>query len=62
MWQQSFVNNMSSPDAYERLKDSLNKLRESHKEGIVFTTEIIDIYMGGFHSNRGVSASDSWNA
>lgn len=28
----------------------------------VKTTEIIEKYMGGFHSNEGVPAGDSWNA
>ncbi|GEM_PF-1481023 len=44
----------------ERLTDTLNELRLNRSEAL--TTEIIDRYMGGFHQNKGVPVSDSWNA
>ncbi|MHA7000280.1 hypothetical protein [Aeromonas schubertii] len=44
----------------ERLAQKLEELRQERTEA--FTTEIIDRYMGGFHSNKEVPASDSWNA
>ncbi|MEE3662557.1 hypothetical protein V2I52_11595 [Brenneria sp. g21c3] len=47
---------------FERLGESLNKLREKNNSGKALTTEIIEIYMGGFHSNKGVPVNDSWNA
>lgn len=44
----------------ERLAQILNEFRQERREA--FTTEIIDRYMGGFHSNKAVPASVSWNA
>lgn len=44
----------------ERLVHKLEELRQERKEA--FTTEIIDRYMGGFHSNKAVPVADSWNA
>lgn len=40
------------------------KLDEFRLEGIknVLTTEIIERYMGGFHTNKLVPVKDSWNA
>jgi hypothetical protein len=46
----------------ERLIRTLTALRESHLDGLVLTTDIIDHYMGGFHSNLNVPVQDSWNA
>jgi hypothetical protein len=45
----------------ERLSEVLNEMRRS---GIstALTTDIIQQYMGGFHSNKGVPVADSWNA
>lgn len=39
-------------------------LVEMRANGIAtaLTTEIIDKYMGGFHTNKGVAVNDSWNA
>ena len=45
----------------QRLESTLNELR-SDGQCDVYTTEIIDAYMGGFHSNLGVPATVSWNA
>lgn len=50
-----------------RIHGVLNAFRKERAERdeprpSVLTTEIIDRYMGGFHSNLGVSASVSWNA
>ncbi|MCQ4320987.1 hypothetical protein [Stutzerimonas stutzeri] len=44
----------------ERLNKTLNELRLNRNE--VLTTDIIEQYMGGFHQNKGVPVSDSWNA
>lgn len=45
----------------ERLHQVLTEMRERN-EVSALTTDIIEVYMGGFHSNRGVPAKDSWNA
>ena len=44
----------------DRLTRILAELKEEKEEA--HTTDIIDRYMGGFHSNKGVPVSDSWNA
>ncbi len=44
----------------DRLKQTLNELRINRSEAL--TTDIIEHYMGGFHQNKGVPVSDSWNA
>ena len=44
----------------ERLNTTLNELRLNRSEAL--TTDIIESYMGGFHQNKGVPVSDSWNA
>ena len=43
-----------------RLVAVLDQMREAGRTEAL-TTEIIEEYMGGFHSNRGVPATDSWN-
>ena len=43
-----------------RLADVLDQMREAGRSEAL-TTEIIGEYMGGFHSNRGVPVTDSWN-
>ena len=45
----------------ERLSETLNGLLNQNG-ATALTTQIIDAYMGGFHSNKGVPASISWNA
>ncbi|MDX5630734.1 MULTISPECIES: hypothetical protein [unclassified Brenneria] len=47
-----------------RLEDTLDQLRTKvRNEKIdVYTTDIIDSYMGGVHRNKGVPAGISWNA
>lgn len=44
----------------ERLIAVLDQLRLNRSEAL--TTEIIDQYMGGFHQNKAVPPTDSWNA
>ena len=52
------------PDAIQinatRLAQKIDELRLERKEA--YTTDIIERYMGGFHSNKAVPVSDSWNA
>lgn len=45
----------------DRLQQVLDGMRETGKQ-TALTTEIINEYMGGFHSNRSVPVRDSWNA
>lgn len=45
----------------ERLQQVLSEMRESGKDSAL-TTDVIELYMGGFHSNKGVPVKDSWNA
>ncbi|MEH6386707.1 hypothetical protein [Pseudomonas profundi] len=45
----------------ERLQQVLAEMRERN-EASALTTDIIELYMGGFHSNKGVPVKDSWNA
>jgi hypothetical protein len=44
-----------------RLAAVLNQMRNIGNTSVL-TTEIIEQYMGGFHSNRRVPVADSWNA
>ncbi len=43
-----------------RLAAVLEQMREAGKSEAL-TTEIIEVYMGGFYSNRNVAVTDSWN-
>ncbi|WP_040433764.1 hypothetical protein [Chlorobium ferrooxidans] len=45
----------------EKVSDVIDSFRN---QGMVevLTTVLIDAYMGGFHSNKGISAQLSWNA
>ncbi len=44
-----------------RLVEVLDEMRRNGAT-TALTTDIIDKYMGGFHSNEGVPVVDSWNA
>lgn len=45
----------------QRLRDVLAQMR-ANGVTTALTTDIIDKYMGGFHSNQRVPVNDSWNA
>ncbi|AHL77594.1 hypothetical protein CH92_00275 [Stutzerimonas stutzeri] len=44
----------------ERLKNTLDQIRLNRSEAL--TIDIIEQYMGGFHQNKAVPPTDSWNA
>jgi len=44
-----------------RLKDVLDDMRQKELSSAL-TTDIIEYYMGGFHQNKKVPPSISWNA